>query len=309
MLAPSFVQAQDDPKEQSAKAEEEAKTDEPGKDGKEEVAGEETANLDVKLKFNFHYAPWKEVIQWLADEAELSLQMEVPPPGAFNYTDSHGTYSLKETMDLINGILQFRGYTLVRNRKMLIVVNVAEDGLPPGIIETVSPEELDDRGKHEQLKCMFPLENMTPEDAEREIRPLIPDPNAMKILPTSRQIIIQGSGGDLRIVRAIIKSANEASSSKGDNVDIHTLQFVTAEEIMAIARPLLGIDDDEVSTDDGSLNIAFEPLGQRVFYSGKAEMVERFKQIIDKVDADPGVAPGPAPEQLQIEIHPVRADP
>jgi hypothetical protein len=37
---------------------------------------------DKKLRFNFRYQKWPEVLDWVAKEADLSLVMDTPPPGS-----------------------------------------------------------------------------------------------------------------------------------------------------------------------------------------------------------------------------------
>ncbi len=287
--------------DEAAKASEDAAT----ANEDQEAPKDDEAELG-QLRFNFQFSAWKPVLEWFAEQADLSLQMDDPPPGTFNYTDNTRSYSVRESLDLINGVLQFRGYTLVRNKQMLLLINVADDGLPQSIIETVTPEALDERGKYEQLKCLFPLGVMTAEQAEAEIRPLVPDPNGMKILPASGQILIQETGGNLRMIRAVIKAVQESAGSRSNAVQMQELNFTTPEEVMAIARPLLGIEEEEMSTEDGSLNVAYEPFGLRIFFSGKPEMIQRFQQILEKIDVDPKVKPGEAPEPLQLITHSVR---
>ncbi len=43
---------------------------------------------DARLSFSFRYQPWQQVLDWFAEQAGLSLLMDSPPPGTFNYTDS-----------------------------------------------------------------------------------------------------------------------------------------------------------------------------------------------------------------------------
>ena len=40
------------------------------------------------LRFSFRSQKWPDVLDWLAEEAGLSLVMDEPPPETFNYTDS-----------------------------------------------------------------------------------------------------------------------------------------------------------------------------------------------------------------------------
>ena len=43
---------------------------------------------DGRMEFNFRYQPWQDVLDWFADQADLSLVLDAPPPGTFNYRDS-----------------------------------------------------------------------------------------------------------------------------------------------------------------------------------------------------------------------------
>src|SRR5262249_34148973 len=81
------------------------------------------ASADGKLTFSFRYQPWQDVLDWFAQQAGLSLLMESPPPGTFNYTDTR-TYTPAEALDVLNGVLLTKGYTLVRHGRMLVVVNL-----------------------------------------------------------------------------------------------------------------------------------------------------------------------------------------
>ena len=62
------------------------------------------ASPDGKVTFNFRYQPWPAVLDWFAEQAGLSLLMESPPPGTFNYTDTR-SYTPTEALDVLNGVL------------------------------------------------------------------------------------------------------------------------------------------------------------------------------------------------------------
>ena len=61
--------------------------------------------------------------------------MDAPPPGTLNYTDNR-EYTPAEALDLMNGVLLTKGFTLVRRERMLMVVNL-EDGIPPNLVPFV----------------------------------------------------------------------------------------------------------------------------------------------------------------------------
>ncbi len=93
-----------------------------------EPAADSSPPKPQKLRFQFRFQPWKDVLDWFAKQADLSLVMDAPPPGTFNYTDTH-EYTPAEAIDLLNSVLLTKGYTLIRRNRMLMLVNL-EDGIP-----------------------------------------------------------------------------------------------------------------------------------------------------------------------------------
>ncbi len=85
--------------------------------------------------------------------------MESPPSGTFNYTDTRA-YTPAEALDVLNGVLLTKGYSLVRHGRMLVVVNL-EDGIPPNLVPDVPLAELDDHGEFELIRVLFPVWNMS----------------------------------------------------------------------------------------------------------------------------------------------------
>src|SRR3954451_20560198 len=141
---------------------------------------------DGRLTFSFRYQPWQQVLDWFAEQAGLSLLMDAPPPGTFNYTDTR-SYTVPEALDVLNGVLLTKGYTLVRHGRMLVMVNL-EDGIPPNLVPDVPLAELDSRGEYELIRVVFPVWNMTPDQAAAELQPLLGPQGKVVILPQAREI-------------------------------------------------------------------------------------------------------------------------
>ena len=177
-----------------------------------------------KLRFSFRYAPWSDVIEWFAARASLSLIMDAPPQGTFNYTDNR-EYLPAQAIDLLNSVLLTKGYTLVRRDQMLMVINL-EDGVPPNLITEVPIEELDQYGEYELVRSLFTLRSTNAEDAEVEISRLIGPQGKVDLLASSNQLAITETAGRLRTFRKILE-ASEAKNSLG-NATTFTLQFVRA---------------------------------------------------------------------------------
>lgn len=265
-----------------------------------------------KVRFNFRFAPWKDVLDWFATQADLSLVLDAPPPGTFNYVDNK-SYTPAEAIDLLNGVLLTKGYTLLRRERMLMVINL-EDGIPPNLVAQVTPQDLDKYGEFELVSCLFQLNKMAPEDAEAEVKKLLGPQGAAVVLPKARQIYVTETAGKLRTVRAVIEAVEAPSTPKDEKVVVIQLNNVTPTELMTFGRQLLGIPDNTNSTPDGSLRVAVDELGQRLLVTGKAVRIERVQEIVKLLDIPPknasATTTSTALETPQLEVYTItQADP
>lgn len=272
-------------------------------------AGEEAAPSpegEVKLRFNFRYAPWETVLEWFAEQAGLSLELTNTPPGTFNYTDPHA-YTPSEAIDLLNSVLLTKGYTLVRHRRMLMVLNL-EDGVPPNLIETVPVDELDQRGRYEIVSALFRLDKISAEDAEREVRKLLGPQGEIIALPKTQALLITETSGRLRVIRELLEDVEEPAEQEEQEINEVPLEHALAEEVLLVIRQLMGLPEDRNAAPDGSLRIATDALGTRLFVAGDEEKVQKVKDILKLVDVPSGVdgTPGVV-ESPQLEVYSITA--
>ena len=256
------------------------------------------------MKFQFRFTPWKEVLDWFAQQADLSLVLDVAPQGTFNYTDAR-EYTTAQAIDLLNSILLTKGYTLVRRDRMLLLINL-EDGIPANLVTRVSVEDLDERGDYELVSCLFSLKRATAEEIETEIAKLLGPQGSIVVLSKARQVLVTETGGKLRTIRDVIEAVDNPQAAKQQGVRVLELKSVTAEEFLTVARPLLGMPGEQNELADGSLRIAVDPQQPRLFVSGKSEQIERVEELLKlvdvprKLDGGTGVAEFP-----QLEVYPV----
>lgn len=260
------------------------------------------ADGERRLKFNFRFAPWKDVLEWFATQADLSLILESPPPGTFNYTDTR-TYSPEEAIDLLNGVLLTKGYVLLRRERLVLLLNL-EDELPDPLVELVTPEELDKRGRFELVRCLFPIKKLTPEEAEKEISKLIGPQGKVMTLSQSKQLLIRETAGRLRAIRDLIAAVEDPEANRNDKLTVVQLKHMTTDELLIAARPLLGLPENINSAPDGAIRISPDVLNSRLLVSGKPDRVEKLEEIVKLLDvpSDKTVEPAKV-EQPQLEIY------
>ncbi len=257
----------------------------------------------VKLRFNFRYQPWADVIEWFAEQADLSLEMETAPPGTFNYIDRR-EYTPEQALDLLNSVLLTKGYTLLRREQMLFLINL-EDGIPPNMIDTIAPEELEHRGDYELVQVLFTLSRVTPEEVHGEIEPMLGPQGAIIPLDQSQQLLVTETVNRLRAIQKILQRIDDPEGISTGSLHTITMENMAADEAIAIAQQLLDVDEE-----NPEVRFAVDLSGTKIWLTGRFDMIERAKEIITNVDQSYHDASGGIEESLQLEVYPIdTADP
>ena len=273
-------------------------------------AAETVPTASHKLRFQFRFQPWKDVLDWFARQADLSLVMDAPPQGTFNYSDNH-EYTPAEAIDLLNGVLLTKGYTLIRRNRLLMLINL-EDGIPPNLVSTVPLEAIDAKGEFEVVSVLFNLEKLKPEEAEVEIRKLLGPQGAVVAFGKSRQVLVTETAGRLRAIRALLARIEGPEGAASAGFRVFELKFVRSDEVLPILRQLFDIPEDKNSASDGSVRIAVEAGSGRLLVSGQPEKVARVVEILKGLDVPaPGTeGAGRMGGMPQLEVYSVAgADP
>ncbi len=157
-----------------------------------------------KLTFQFREMKWDDVLQWFAEQQDLTLVMDRTPPGVFTYSDSR-TYSPAEGIDLLNSVLMTRNFTLVRREKMLVVMELS-DSLPLELIPRVKSEELVKRGRFELVSVVFPLGGRPIDNVLNEVKPYLSNYGRVVPLAQGTQVLVVETAGKMQTINELIAS-------------------------------------------------------------------------------------------------------
>lgn len=263
-------------------------------------------NTAGMLQFSFRYAPWREVIDWFASEAGLSLLMDAPPQGTFNYSDPR-TYTPAQAIDLLNSVLLTKGFTLVRREQMLMVVNL-EDGVPPNLITETSVEKLDELGEYELARCLFTLRGIDAESAAEEIGRLVGPQGTVNVLASANQLQITETAGRLRTFRKILEAGERNSDAALGKAKLVYLQNVRSNDVMSAWRKLIGLTDEQNISGDGSLRVVKGKTSRQLLVTGQPQRVAEFLELVATLDVPSGN--GSIIDTPQLEVYSVtEADP
>ena len=268
---------------------------------------------DGKLRFSFENAQWEPVINWFADECGFSFQpTDDYPEGSFTYHDDE-EYTVLEALDQLNHALSLRGYTLVRNRKMLVL---RSDRRPPPdeLIEDVTPEQLKDRGKYEIMRCIYDLSDLEGSEIDREVERVVSSRNRDSVVyvPSAKKLFVRDIGERLRVVKDMLDEARRLRMEANSEVDTYEMQNVVFVELMGVVRPMLGNmveRDGNYAMEDGSLTVVQAPGTRLLYLKGTPKRIEEFKKVAAKVDVAVKADPNQTYEKPYLRTYPVPNDP
>ncbi len=254
---------------------------------------------EARLRFNFRFQRWVDVLQWFAEQADVSLVLDAPPPGTFNYTDNR-EYTPTEAIDLLNGVLQTKDFTLVRRGRMLLVVDL-KDGIPEGVAPRIDLSELDTRGKFELVSILFPLGNRNAEEVDKEIKPLLGRRGKSVPLPKTKQILITDMSGAMRAINAVITSIPEPAAPpkppeppppEKPALTVYTLNAGDPKAVVETLKALVP-----------GANVVYDPESKHLNAFATPSQHAAIKPVIEQMQAkeEPG-KPG-----ARLELYPVEA--
>ncbi len=161
----------------------------------------------VKMQFNFDGQKWADVLQWVSEQADMTLVFDRLPEQKFSYRDNR-SYTIGQAIDLLNGVLISKGFTLIRRGKLLIVADISQQ-IPADLLPQVQLEDLSDYGQFEFVKILFPLGGRPADAVEKEVRAVIGPFGNIAALPQTGQLLVTETAGKMRAISALIASIPE----------------------------------------------------------------------------------------------------
>ncbi len=264
---------------------------------KQQIAEEQ----QPRLRFNFRFQQWSDVLEWLADQADLSLVLDAPPPGTFNYSDTR-EYTPTEAIDLVNGVLQTKGYTLIRRGRMMLLLRLTEP-IPEGLVPRVDLEELKERGQFELVSVLFPIGNRNADDVFTEISPLLGPHGKAVPLPKTKQLLVTDMAGVMRSIGSLIESIPEPEQKKPappkpkepekPELVVHAVRSADPGAVLEILQALMP---------EPSARFVRDPKLDQINAYATPTQQEAVKKIIAQMESD-----NPPEKRPRLEVYAVDA--
>ena len=202
-------------------------------------AGAAEATENVQLQFRFAEAPWPTVLEWIADKANLSLDMADEPEGTFNYIDDKQC-TVTEAIDVMNGYLLPRGYVLLRRDQFLVVMKT-DNPMLPNLIPTVPASQLKRYGNNELLRIVVHVEGYTPEEVATQVTTILGPKGVASPLDSSGALVLQGFGRSLREAVDLLDKTQAPPSDNELVFKSFTLRNIPASDAERQIQNLFGL--------------------------------------------------------------------
>ncbi|MFO0923342.1 MAG: secretin N-terminal domain-containing protein [Pirellulales bacterium] len=155
-----------------------------------------------KLMFQFRDMKWEDVLQWFANQQDLTLVMDRIPPGTFTYSDIR-SYTPSEAIDLLNSVLMTRNFALIRRDKMLVVSELS-DALPLELVPQITLEQIPTRGRFELVTVTFPLAGRPIDAVLQEVKPYLSSYGRVVPLAQGGKVMVVEMAGKMATINELI---------------------------------------------------------------------------------------------------------
>ncbi len=192
-----------------------------------------------RVTFGFTGQPWPDVLQWLANVSNQSLDWQELPNDYLNLTTQH-SYTIPEARDLVNRHLQARGYVLILSGEVLSVHKL--DKLDPSLVPRVEEEQLYDLPPHDLVKVTFAIpEGLEPAKAVEDLKQTLSPTAKLLPLAATKRLLAIDTVGNLRMVSSLL-SDESLAKTKVDQPKEFVLKYARAEQVVDKLYVILGLD-------------------------------------------------------------------
>lgn len=191
------------------------------------------------VQFQFRNQAWPDLLRWLAETSNLSLDWQELPSDYLNIATQR-KQSLEETRDQFNRHLLARGFTMLELDGMIQVVKTA--GINVSLVPKVPPEALESLPPNRFVRTSFSLTTLIAKEAALEFKPLVSANGALNPLDSTNRLEAMDSAGNLFEIYRILQEeqSDEAQESLAREFE---LEFVRANDAREQIISFLGLEN------------------------------------------------------------------
>ncbi|MBC8290987.1 MAG: hypothetical protein H8E37_11795 [Planctomycetes bacterium] len=278
------------------------------------------------MSFNFRFAQWADVLKMFADASGLTLDLNVVPPGSFNYYDKK-EYTPTEALDVINGYLLQKGYLMIKRDEFLVTLSM-DKPIPPNLIPIITETELPKRGRNEMLTLMLKVEGIDAADAVAEIDPLLGPWGKATSLSRTNRLVITDTGANLRRIHGLLTDEIDTGDTQFKKFQ---LKVIAAADADVIVRDLFGLERGIGNVSAGSgrdprpqdsrnrssagpppentgeVNVAVDERTNTLLVTARSEAMKIIEETIAAIDVEADESYKPRSREPYLEVYQLKS--
>lgn len=198
------------------------------------------------LTFNFRDVPLEMVLDYFSEEAGFVIMTETEVSGSVNVW-SKNPLNREEAVELLNAILNERGYAAIQKGKILKIVSAdaaRTENLP--VRRGADPETIP--ANDAMVTQVIPVGYTEAGKLIEDLRPLIPESATITSNESSNAIVMTDTQNNIRRFAEIVR-ALDSSISGISKIKVYPLVFADAVELAEMIEELFATDDSSNNRD------------------------------------------------------------
>lgn len=212
------------------------------------------------VEFQFRNQPWPDLLKWLADVSQLSLDWQELPGDYLNLATQR-PYSLAETRDAINRHLLLRGFTMLETEGLISVVKVAS--INPAMVPRVEPQELANQPPHRFVRTSFELAFLLAANVHEEFKSMLSPNGKITPLVATNRLEVMDAAANVYDLHKVI-DAEQSAEAIGDLAKEFPLTYARAAFVKDQLEIFLGLKKPQSSTSSRGGNDMMEMVQQQM---------------------------------------------
>jgi hypothetical protein len=170
---------------------------------------------EKKYKLEFRRKPWRQVLEWLADESDLAYDGGSPAlGGTLSFVDpADREYTLGQVIDILNeGLARYR-YMILRRRESFTLIP-SDEPIDPAIITPLAIHELPSRGRTELVRTFVPLKTLRADQAAKRVEQILGENGGVRPLPEMNALMLHGNVCYVQRAVHVLQSLDKPASAR-----------------------------------------------------------------------------------------------
>ncbi len=214
---------------------------------------------EATLRFNFRDAPLDTVLDYLSETAGFIIVREVPVEGRVDVV-SHQPLTADEAVNLLNTVLNERGYAALRSDRTLIVVK-REDATKRNIpVKTGRAAEAIPT-TDEMITQIIPVRHANATQLLANLQPLLPSYAVASANESSNAIVLTDTQANIRRMVQIVEALDTSIAAISD-VKVYALLHAKAEDVARLVNSVFENSDANQSRNARNMFRRFFPGGR-----------------------------------------------